>query len=69
MAIKSTPFYWSECDGCGARAEYEGGDISAWAEPDQAEDEAIDKLDWERLDDDRLVCDGCRPELSGSLRS
>jgi hypothetical protein len=41
MSIKSEPYYWVECDweGCGLSAS-EGGDYSAWKQPDGAVEDA-----------------------------
>ena len=43
MAIKSAPFYWVECDGCGTRHKYD--DHIAWVTKDQAVDIAHES-DW-----------------------
>ena len=47
MAIKSAPYYWVECDGCGAR--HEDGEYSAWGDPGSAVDYAIGS-DWTEKD-------------------
>ncbi len=44
MTLKSKPYYWLECDGCGA-VSTEGGDFTAWGDSGVAEDEA-DGSDW-----------------------
>lgn len=36
MSIKSAPYYWVECDRCGAKADY--GDFSAMMDASQAVD-------------------------------
>jgi hypothetical protein len=41
--IKSAPYYWVECDKCGARCEY--GDFSAMSDAGAAVDDAVSD-DW-----------------------
>ena len=56
MSIKSAPYYWVECDGCGAKST-EGGDFSAWADAATAEEDAHGS-DWTE-DNGKHYCDGC----------
>jgi hypothetical protein len=44
MSLKSAPYYWLECDGCGVKST-EGSDYAAWADHGQAEDDAT-AADW-----------------------
>lgn len=55
MSVKSAPYYWVECDNCGARCEY--GDFSAWADKSYAIDSAVDG-DW-YADGDKHHCPDC----------
>ena len=55
MPVKSEPYYWLECDTCGARCDY--GDFSAMADEGSAIDGAID-AEW-TTDGERWHCDGC----------
>lgn len=55
MSIKSAPYYWVECDGCGARCEY--GDFSAMADPGAAVDGAYDD-EWS-VQGERHHCPSC----------
>jgi endogenous inhibitor of DNA gyrase (YacG/DUF329 family) len=58
MSLKSAPYFWVECDGCGDRCEY--GDFAAWADADYAIDGATE-ADWTELDG-KHHCPSC-PEL------
>ena len=55
MPIKSAPYYWVECDGCGERAEYD--EFAAWSEKSQAIDYAAD---WTQ-DGEKFHCPACPP--------
>jgi hypothetical protein len=44
MTLKSAPFYWVECDGCGVRCDY--GEFAAWEQDGAAEEGARD-WDWQ----------------------
>lgn len=57
MAIKSAPYYWLECDGCGTRHEPGGGEYSALASAADAIDDAIAD-DWS-TDGERYHCTSC----------
>lgn len=59
MSIKSAPYYWVECDDCGAKST-EGGEHSAWSEGDMAWEEAYNS-DWGAVDG-KHYCDGCFDE-------
>lgn len=41
MSIESAPYYWLECNHCGAKST-EASEFSAWAEPASARAEADD---------------------------
>ncbi len=56
MSLKSAPFYWLECDGCGGRSP-DVDDISAWADSSAAEDNARDS-DW-YVEKDGHYCESC----------
>jgi hypothetical protein len=60
MSLKSKPYFWLECDTCGAKST-EDGDYSAWEDHGAAADEAYDR-DWLSLDG-KDYCDLCRPDL------
>ena len=51
--IESVTMYRAICDGCGDCAQ-DGGDYYAWAEPDQAVEEA----EWREIDG-KHYCDDC----------
>jgi hypothetical protein len=55
VSLKSAPFYWLECDGCGERCEY--GDFAAYADPGPAIDEALE-ADW-TTDGEKYNCPDC----------
>ena len=55
MALKSAPYYWIECDGCGKRCDYD--DYSAWDNSRTAIDYAIE-ADW-TTDGERRHCGSC----------
>lgn len=55
MTIKSAPYYWVECDGCGDRCEY--GDFSAMGDPGQAVDGATES-EWS-VQGERHHCPSC----------
>ena len=57
MSIKSAPFYWLECDGCGVKST-EGSEHAAWAEEDQAINIAMDS-DWATIEGCHY-CEDCR---------
>lgn len=59
MSIRSAPYYWVECDNCGERAEYSGGEISAWKEAAQAVDGVVDD-EWS-IHGDKHHCPRCPP--------
>jgi hypothetical protein len=56
--IKSAPYYWIICDGCGANAQE--GDYSAWKEVEGAEAEA-EASDW-TIEGGRHLCPACQPD-------
>jgi hypothetical protein len=58
MAIKSAPYHWLECDGCGGRHEPGGGEYSAMADATYVIDEAVDEDDW-TTDGQRHHCPTC----------
>lgn len=58
MSVKSEPYYWLECDGCGARSTA-GGEYSAWSDVCGALEEA-ECLDWVEVGGAHY-CDGCAP--------
>jgi hypothetical protein len=53
MSVKSAPYYWVECDGCGVRCEF-----AAYGERSFAVDEAVDELDW-TTDGVEFACPKC----------
>lgn len=60
MAIKSAPYYWLECDGCGEHAEY--GDYTAMSDEVGAVDAAYA---WTQKDG-KHHCESC-PSLEDDL--
>lgn len=72
MSIKSAPYYWLECDGCGVRHAPGGGEYSAMADAAYVVDEAVDEDDW-TTDGQRHHCPTCpalfRCEICGSPAS
>lgn len=56
MSVKSAPYYWLECDGCGAKST-EGGDHSAWSDVNGAKEDA-EGSDWS-VEGGAHYCDGC----------
>ena len=63
MTLQQAPYYWLTCDGtttdggtCGARST-EGGDSSAWSDPEGAWADAEGSEWLER--DGKHYCDGC----------
>lgn len=65
MAIKSEPYYWVVCDGCGERADY--GDWTAWADENTAV-EMAESSDWGWLtaEDGRHLCMDCQKEAENN---
>lgn len=71
MSVKSAPYYWVECDGCGAIST-ESSEHSAWVEAAYAIDHAMD-VEWAeytaptsprpgvRAGDDIHLCPKCAP--------
>jgi hypothetical protein len=57
MTVKSAPYYWLECNGCGVRADY--GDFSAMEGVGEAIDLALDS-EWS-MQGDRHHCPACPP--------
>jgi hypothetical protein len=57
MSIKSAPYYWVVCDGCGANAQ-EDDDYAAWCDDGQAESAAADR-EFTRTEDGRHWCEKC----------
>ncbi len=55
MSVKSAPYYWLECDGCGAKADY--GDFSAMSDEGSAVDCALDS-EW-TTDCEKHHCPRC----------
>jgi hypothetical protein len=60
--LKSAPYYWIVCDGCGEDADY--GDFTAFNDPGRAEDGVRDQ-DW-TTDGTRHHCDAC-PDITACL--
>lgn len=56
MPLKSEPFWFVTCDGCGERCDYV--EYAAWQEPGSAIDEAAE-LDWTQ-DGEKWFCPECR---------
>lgn len=48
MSLKSEPYYWLECDGCGAKST-ECGEYGAYSDPSGAQDDA-EGNDWSERD-------------------
>jgi hypothetical protein len=57
VSLRSAPYWWVECDGCGDRCEY--GDFSAWADHGYAIDGAIE-AEWTEADG-KHHCPKCPP--------
>lgn len=55
MSLKSAPYYWLECDGCGEHCDY--GDFSAMANSGCAIDGALDD-EW-TTDGEKYHCPEC----------
>jgi hypothetical protein len=55
MPLKSEPYYFVVCDGCGQAADYD--DYTAWKDPGTAIDMAIDS-EWTRKDE-TFHCTAC----------
>jgi len=53
--IKSAPYYWLECDGCGKRTDWD--EVNAWETIEAAIDNA-DGIDWESENGQHL-CPAC----------
>ncbi len=49
MSLKSAPYYWIECDGCGAKST-EDGEFSAWGDQGSAYDDAHNNAEWITID-------------------
>lgn len=64
MSIKSAPYYWVECDLCGAPLET--SEYTAWQAPDQAEDEAYYSA-WHIQGGNHLCYDCLPPTPDGDL--
>jgi len=62
MSVKSAPFYWLECDGCGDKSTLDG-EYAAWGDVSGAEDDARG-IDWLILDD-RHFCSDCTEWCQG----
>lgn len=60
MSLKSAPFYWVICDGCGAKST-EGGEYAAWESAGTAEQDALDS-EWSEHKG-KHYCDGCSTDL------
>lgn len=45
MSLKSAPFYWVICDGCGSRSPTEDSEVSAWSDAATAVEDA-ENGDW-----------------------
>lgn len=57
MSLKSAPYYWLECDDCGALST-DSGAFKAWEVETEARDEAYD-LDW-YTSNEHDWCAGCK---------
>jgi len=55
MTIKSAPYYFVVCDGCGKNAQ-EGQEFTAWSNKGSAVDGATD-ADWLTTEDGRHWCE------------
>lgn len=56
MSLKSTPAYWVECDGCGAKPDSEYG---GWSSPEQAVEEAVIDDNFIDKEDGTHYCPDC----------
>lgn len=59
MTIRSAPYYWVKCDGCGVSST-EGGEYSAWNGESVALDDALNS-DWTAYGDLHF-CYDCTPK-------
>lgn len=57
MTVRSEPYFWAVCDGCGDRAEY--GDWSAMATADQAVECLEGWVTVDGKDGEMHYCFGC----------
>ncbi len=57
MPIKSEPYWFAVCDGCGERADYD--EFTAWQTRDLAET-STEEIGW-TSDGDKWRCPGCPP--------
>lgn len=62
MVVKSKPYYWIECDECGASSG-EIGDFAAWSDSGAAIDEAV-SAEWFIGDDGEHKCYSCAPKCA-----
>ena len=63
MSLKSAPYYWLECDGCGKPADY--GEFSAMSDEGSAIDCALDS-EWS-TDGEKYHCYDC-PVIAKCVR-
>ena len=61
MSIKSAPYFWVECDGCGVKST-NGDDGAAWADEGDARKQVFGYGDWQRDDQDGHFCHNCQSE-------
>lgn len=55
MSVKSAPFYWLICDGCGEKST-EGGDYDSWSDENGAIEDALNS-DWVAQDGEHFCFD------------
>ncbi len=58
MGIKSAPYYWVECDGCGESSQLDS-DYSAFGSKDEAIEQATDYAEWLDTTDGKYWCQSC----------
>jgi hypothetical protein len=58
MSLVSAPYWWYECDRCGASAQ-DGSDYSAWKDKGTADIEPEERGWW--VDGEHALCDECDP--------